>query len=119
MRGPRPRAMLEAVRRWAVAIAAALATAACGGGSGGGSGRVRLPVFRDPSGPRAYRQLIDAFARQEAGARVQLIEASDRADLLARLSTSFSGGTPPDLFLVNYRFYGQFAAKGVLEPLGE
>jgi multiple sugar transport system substrate-binding protein len=50
---------------------------------------------------------------------VQLIEASDREDLLSRLSTSFAGGSPPDLFLVNYRFYGQFAARDVLEPLAD
>jgi multiple sugar transport system substrate-binding protein len=48
---------------------------------------------------------------------VKLIEASDRDDLIARLSTSFAGGTPPDLFLLNYRFYGQFAARDVLEPV--
>jgi multiple sugar transport system substrate-binding protein len=110
--------MVKAVRRSAVAIAAALAVAACGGGSGAGSGAVSFLVFGDPAEIGAYRQLIEAFAREEPGSRVQLIEASDRTDLLARLSTSFSGGTPPDLFLVNYRFYGQFAAKGVLEPLG-
>ena len=43
---------------------------------------------------------------------MSLIEASDRDDLIARLSTSFAGGTPPDLFLLNYRFYAQFAAQG-------
>ena len=48
---------------------------------------------------------------------MQLIEASDREDLIARLSTSLAGGSPPDLFLMNYRFYGQFAARGALEPL--
>ena len=48
---------------------------------------------------------------------MKLIEASDRDDLLARLATSFAGGTPPDVFLLNYRFYGQFAARGVIEPV--
>jgi multiple sugar transport system substrate-binding protein len=49
--------------------------------------------------------------------RVKLVEASDRDDLLARLSTGFAGGNPPDLFLLNYRFYGQFAARDLLEPV--
>ncbi len=48
---------------------------------------------------------------------VTLVEASDRRDLIARLSTSFAGGQPPDLFLINYRFFGQFAVRGVLEPI--
>ena len=99
-------------------VALAATTAACGG-SAGGSGTARFLVFGDPPELRAYRQLIDAFEREEPGVRVQLIEASDRTDLLARLSTSFAGGTPPDLFLINYRFYGQFAARDVLEPLEE
>lgn len=91
--------------------------AACGGSDGGESGSVRFLVFGDPPEINAYRTLIDAFAKEEPDIDVELIEASDRDDLLARLSTSFAGGSPPDLFLMNYRFYGQFAARGVLEPL--
>jgi multiple sugar transport system substrate-binding protein len=34
------------------------------------------------------------------------------------LATSFAGGNPPDVFLINYRRYGQYAARGALEPLG-
>jgi multiple sugar transport system substrate-binding protein len=101
-----------------VAFASALALAGCGGGGGGASGDVRFMVFGDPPEIRAYRQLIDAFERRNSEVRVRLVEASDRQDLLARLATSFAGGSPPDLFLVNYRYYGQFAAKEVLEPLG-
>jgi multiple sugar transport system substrate-binding protein len=94
-----------------------LALVAACGGSGGASGTVRFLVFGDPPELRAYRELIRAFKREEPGVKVQLVVASDREDLLTRLSTSFAGGTPPDLFLVNYRFYGQFASRGVLEPL--
>jgi multiple sugar transport system substrate-binding protein len=93
----------------------ALLLAGCGG-SGGGD--IRFLVFGDPEEIRAYRDLITAYGRR-GDDTVQLVEASDREDLLARLSTSFAGGTPPDVFLVNYRFYGQFAARGVLEPVEE
>ena len=107
----------------AVATASAallLGGAACGGDDSGGSngGTVRFLVFGDPPELDAYRTLIRAFARAESDIDVQLVEASDREDLLAKLSTSLAGGSPPDLFLMNYRFYGQFAARGVLEPLG-
>jgi multiple sugar transport system substrate-binding protein len=74
-------------------------------------------VFGEPEEIRAYRILIDAFKRSEPDVTVNLIVASDREDLIARLSTGFAAGEPPDLFLLNYRFYGQFAARGVLEPL--
>ena len=43
---------------------------------------------------------------------------AERDELIARLSTSIAGGEPPDLFLMNYRYYGQFAARGALEPVG-
>ena len=90
---------------------------ACGGSDQGSSGSVRFLVFGDPPEIKAYRTLIDAFKQEEPDIDVQLVEASDRDDLIARLSTSLAGGAPPDLFLMNYRFYGQFAARDVLEPL--
>ena len=91
---------------------------ACGGSDEGSSGSVRFLVFGDPAEINAYRTLIDAFAEEEPDIDVQLVEASDREDLIARLSSSLSGGAPPDLFLMNYRFYGQYASRDVLEPLG-
>lgn len=74
-------------------------------------------VFGEPEEIKAFRNVISAFEKQEPDIKVKLIEASDRDDLMARLSTSFAGGMPPDLFLRNYRYYGQFAAGGVLEPV--
>jgi multiple sugar transport system substrate-binding protein len=100
------------------------ALAACGGdgneasgGAGDLSGEVSFLVFGEPEELKAFRGVVTGFREVEPNVRVKLIEASDRDDLLARLSTSFAGGTPPDLFLLNYRFYGQFAARDVLEPI--
>jgi multiple sugar transport system substrate-binding protein len=90
----------------------------CGGSDEGSSGSVRFLVFGDPAEITAYRTLIEAFEEDEPDIDVQLVEASDRDDLVARLSSSLAGGSPPDLFLMNYRFYGQYAARDVLEPLG-
>jgi multiple sugar transport system substrate-binding protein len=101
-----------------LAAGLALLAAGCGGGSSGkGSGSISFLVFGDPPEIKAYRTLIGSFDEAEPDIDVKLIEASDREDLIARLSTSLAGGAPPDLFLMNYRFYGQFAAKGALEPL--
>jgi multiple sugar transport system substrate-binding protein len=98
-------------------IAAVCGLAAGCGGSDDASGSVRLLVFGEPAELDAYRTMIRAFEETEPDIDVQLVEASDRDDLIARLSTSIAGGSPPDLFLMNYRFYGQFAARGALEPL--
>jgi multiple sugar transport system substrate-binding protein len=107
--------------RAVLGVVVALVLVGCGGsGAGGGpGGEIRFLLFGDPEEIGAYRELVAAYEREEPDSSVQLVEASDRSDLLARLSTSFAGGTPPDVFLINYRFYGQFAAKGVLEPLEE
>jgi multiple sugar transport system substrate-binding protein len=111
------------VRRTLVLVfAAAILVAGCGGDDDGGggdkaSGTVNFMVFGDPEEIQAYRDVIAAYKNEQPDVEVKLIEASDRDDLIARLSTSFAGGTPPDLFLLNYRFYGQFAARGVLEPV--
>jgi multiple sugar transport system substrate-binding protein len=101
-------------------VLVSLTVASCGGDDGGGGaadGDVQFLVFGDPEELEAYREVITAFKDEEPDVHVQLVEASDRDDLLARLATSIAGGRPPDLFLLNYRFYGQFAAKGQLEPI--
>jgi multiple sugar transport system substrate-binding protein len=80
---------------------------------------VQVMLFGDPEELAAYRTLIDAYHERSEDQRVELVEASDRADLIARLSTSIAGGEPPDVFLINYRYYGQFAAKDAIVPLDE
>jgi multiple sugar transport system substrate-binding protein len=50
--------------------------------------------------------------------RVELVPVGSAKDHMSRLTTAFSGGNPPDLFILNYRRFGQLAARGVLEPLG-
>jgi multiple sugar transport system substrate-binding protein len=102
----------------ALLMSTLLVSAGCGSGSDStAGGTVRLLVFGAPEELSAYRTLVEAYEKARPGTDVQLIEASDRKDLLARLATSVAGGAPPDLFLMNYRFYGQFAAKDVIEPL--
>lgn len=97
-------------------IVAMLLTACSTAGPQAGAAKpVSLLVFGSPDELAAYRTLVAAYK----GGEVQLIEAGDRKDLVTRLSTSIAGGNPPDLFLMNYRFYGQFASKNAVEPVEE
>ena len=98
----------------ALVVLVALLAAGCGGSSE--DGPVRFLVFGDPEEIRAYRQVGSDY-EQRFGREVELVEASDRSDLIARLSTSIAAGAPPDVFLMNYRYYAQFAAKDAIEPV--
>jgi multiple sugar transport system substrate-binding protein len=102
----------------ALMVAVALFVAACGGGGGGGDGEVGFLVFGEPEEAAAYRELVDAFEATNDDVEVDLVVAASRSDLLTRISTAIAAGSPPELFLVNYRFFGQFASKGALQPLG-
>ena len=101
-------------RKLIATAALVLTLAACAGDE---TTTIRLLVFGDPEEVAALRQVAAAYQEQASGTDVQLIEASDRSDLIARLSTSIAAGNPPDVFLMNYRYYGQFAAKDAIEPV--
>lgn len=92
-----------------------LTLAACSSPSGTA---IRLQAFGDAEEIAGYRALIAAFEKTHDDIAVHLDAVPQQGDHVAKLVTSFAGGNPPDLFLVNYRRFGQFAAKGVLEPLG-
>lgn len=106
------------------AFVLALAGAGCqrgespqGGGSTAGK-MLRLQAFGDPAELAAYKELIAAFERSAPDVRVEFIPVGKQKDHMTKLTTGFSGGDPPDLFLINFRRFGQFADKDVLEPLG-
>jgi multiple sugar transport system substrate-binding protein len=102
----------------AILAAGSLLLSGCGGlGGGEVSGEISFLVFGEPEELRAFRSVVRRFEEVEPDIDVQLIEASDRTDLITRLSTSIAGGSPPDVFLINYRFFGQFASRGALEPI--
>ncbi len=113
------------MRKWAAAtIAMAILLGACGSDGGGKDGGslgtpISLLVSGEPEETAVYEGLVDAFMQENPGTTVELIEIADADDALARLSTGFAGGDPPDVFLINFREYSQFAARGALEPIGE
>jgi multiple sugar transport system substrate-binding protein len=88
------------------------------GTSGGGRQTVRFLTSGAPEEVAAYRTAIDAFEKAQSEVKVELVEAASNKDMLTKLSTSFGSGNPPDLFLLNYRSFGQYAAKGAIEPVG-
>lgn len=113
--------MARPVRRFGLAtlILALVANAtACGSGGATPNARITLQMFGDAAEINAYRTLIEAFEKTVPGVEVQLVSIPSQGDHMAKLATAFAGATPPDLFLINYRRFGQFAAKDVLEDMG-
>jgi multiple sugar transport system substrate-binding protein len=111
--------MRGAVRlRSAFVVAFVVIAMGCGAGSGDQDMRITVMVAGDPEEIEAYRAAVDAFDASQDEIDAELLPFAERDELFARLSTSIAGGQPPDLFLMNYRYYGQFAARGALEPIG-
>ena len=107
------------------ALAVAALLAACGGGdsnSDSGSGPSSEPItfqlFGDAEEVKAYENLTAGY-EQDTGREVKLVPIPDRDAHLQKLTTAFAAGEPPDVFLVNYRNFGTFAAKGSVEPVTE
>lgn len=79
---------------------------------------VRLQIFGDPAEITAFRELIAAYEAKHPGKQIELIPVGKQSDHMAKLSTAFAAGNPPDLFILNFRRFGQFAGRGALAPLG-
>ncbi|TAL12169.1 MAG: extracellular solute-binding protein, partial [Frankiales bacterium] len=69
----------------------------------------------------ALRELIAEYEEDRPGVTVRFTGVPNQGDHIAKLSTAFAGGNPPDVFLLNYRRLGPFVDRGVLAPadLGE
>ncbi|OLF19212.1 ABC transporter substrate-binding protein [Actinophytocola xanthii] len=106
-------------------LPALLVLSACSGGAGadgddGGGGESTAPITvqvgADPEEAAVYRSLVSAY-REAGGGEVELVTVA-RDDHLTRLSTAFTSGDAPDVFLVNYRQYAPFVQRGAVEPIG-
>ncbi|HVG01039.1 MAG TPA: sugar ABC transporter substrate-binding protein, partial [Chloroflexia bacterium] len=82
------------------------------------SGEVSFQTFGDPAELAVFQAVVESYKSANPNVKVNMNHIPEQGDHISRLTTSFAAGTPPDVFLINYRRYGQFAARGVLEPLG-
>ncbi|SCG55205.1 carbohydrate ABC transporter substrate-binding protein, CUT1 family [Micromonospora echinaurantiaca] len=108
-------------RRWLGLVMAALllgyAAAGCGDGDRAeDASGITVVLFGDAEEIAGYRTMVTAFEQANRDVDVNLSPVAGQDELMARLTTAFAGGKPPDVFLLNYRRYGQFAAQGAIEP---
>ncbi|MFP5298429.1 MAG: ABC transporter substrate-binding protein [Actinomycetota bacterium] len=96
----------------------ALLTAACSqGGSAASDGTVVFQFAGEAEETAIYRQLISTFEETHPDIDVRAVPIAEKDEHLQKLATSFAGGNPPDVFLVNFREYSQFVARGAIEPV--
>ncbi len=97
-----------------VVLALSLLAVACGGSETTETTAIEVVLFGGPAEVAGYTAMVNAFEAEHPEIDVVLSPVAKQDDLLANLTTSFAGGQPPDVFLVNYLKYGQFASQGVL-----
>lgn len=79
---------------------------------------LRLQAVADPVEAKAYRALIAAFESTHPAVNVEFLPVGRHAEHVTRLVTAYAGGGGPDLFLINFRRWGQFLKHDLLQPLG-
>ena len=82
------------------------------------SGEISFGFWGDPAEASAYEAIVAAFEEQNPGIDVQIEYVPNATDFYTRLATGYAAGLAPDVFLINYRRYGQFAARDALVPVG-
>jgi multiple sugar transport system substrate-binding protein len=102
----------------ALLLAAVALAGGCGSAVGEGAGRtLRVQAAGGEGELNALRELVEAFEAARPGTRVEFVGVPSQGDHIAKLSTAFAGGSPPDVFLLNYRRLGPFVERGVLAPV--
>lgn len=82
------------------------------------SSRIRFQLWADAEEVAVYERVVDQYVAAHPGRQIELINIPSQGDHMTRLAAAFQASDPPEVFLVNYRRYGQFARSNVLEPVG-
>ncbi|MCA9973543.1 MAG: sugar ABC transporter substrate-binding protein [Anaerolineales bacterium] len=102
---------------WMCLLLCVFVLTACGGGAP--ANQVTFSVFGDPAEFAAYESLVAAFEEVHPEIDILLQHIPGQSDYRQRLATDFASGEPPDVMLLNYRRFAQFASQGGLQPLGD
>jgi multiple sugar transport system substrate-binding protein len=82
------------------------------------SAEISFGFWGDQAEASAYEAIAAAFEERYPGVDVQIEYVPNASDFYTRLATGYAAGLAPDVFLINYRRYGQFAARDALVPIG-
>ena len=82
------------------------------------AGEITFQLIGDPEEIVVYESLVESFSKANPDVDVKMVPLADKDDHLAKLTTSFTAGSPPDVFLLNFREYSQFVQTGAVVEIG-
>ena len=101
-----------------VVLALALLAACSGAEEGAEDTSITVQVSGEREETAVYRAIVQAYENDHPEIDVTLVEVPEKDDHLTKLASSFAVGDPPEVFLVNFREYSQFVARGAIDPYG-
>jgi multiple sugar transport system substrate-binding protein len=78
---------------------------------------IRFAFWGDPAEEAAYQDVVDAFEAIHPDIDVTVDYTAGQGDYYRKIASDFAAGSPPDVYLTNYRQFGQYASAGGLAPI--
>jgi multiple sugar transport system substrate-binding protein len=80
------------------------------------SGEISFLVFGEPAEAKAFVDVAKGFQEANPGVKVNTEAVPSQPNHLLKLATEFSAGSPPDVWVIDYRRFGLLQNAGVVEP---
>lgn len=78
---------------------------------------IRFAFWGDPAEEEAYNAVVESFEAANPEIDVTVDYTPGQGDYYRKIASDFAAGDPPDVYLTNYRQFGQYAAAGGLAPI--
>jgi multiple sugar transport system substrate-binding protein len=78
---------------------------------------IRFAFWGDPAEEAAYTAVVESFEAEHPDIDVTIDYTPGQGDYYRKIASDFAAGAPPDVYLTNYRQFGQYASAGGLAPI--
>ncbi len=75
-------------------------------------------IYGEAQEATPLRNMVQAYVGLRPQVQINLNHVPNLPEYITKLRASFTGGNPPDVFVLPYSQFAQFKAKGALEPIG-
>jgi len=81
------------------------------------SSEVRFAFWGDPAEEAAYTAVVESFEENHPEIDVTIDYTPGQGDYYRKIASDFAAGNAPDVYLTNYRQFGQYAGADGLTPV--